>query len=282
MRMVFVGSAVFEWVRHVLGSHASVRPHKPLMVATATFLEIRMELKFECAFAWLVRLSASRPAHAHKKTPCGRHRRLRVTGKFPNTQGKPGCTETEGACGCWCTNGTNECVPGQSCFWFSQGCTIGCKTCNGTDGSARWQKDLCNSGAQATLCDPRLRTYNMDAPCNSESDLYRWNPWRHPGNAPVFDACGRAGGGITGGKVGGGAAFYTDTVHAKEGDMGSKVLPPMPSGIVYKSGSTFEATWGMRANHGGGTRTRTLPPLAICSPVVVSFIISSAVPPPLP
>ena len=27
---------------------------------------------------------------------------------------------------CACTNGTDECSSGQSCFWFSQGCTIGC------------------------------------------------------------------------------------------------------------------------------------------------------------
>jgi hypothetical protein len=73
-----------------------------------------------------------------------------------------------------------------------------------------------------------------------------------PFHLQVFDACGRAGGGIVGGKVGGGAAFYIETIHAKEGDLGSKVLPPAPSGVAYKAGGAFEATWGMRANHGGG------------------------------
>ena len=32
---------------------------------------------------------------------------------------------------CACTNGTSVCNNGQSCFWFSQGCTIGCKDCDG-------------------------------------------------------------------------------------------------------------------------------------------------------
>jgi len=33
---------------------------------------------------------------------------------------------------CTCTNGTEaECNSGQSCFWFSQGCTIGCSKCDG-------------------------------------------------------------------------------------------------------------------------------------------------------
>ena len=33
---------------------------------------------------------------------------------------------------CTCTNGTEaECNSGQSCFWFSQGCTIGCPFCDG-------------------------------------------------------------------------------------------------------------------------------------------------------
>eukprot|EP00037_Helgoeca_nana_P000520 m.22090 g.22090 ORF g.22090 m.22090 type:complete len:364 (+) comp10631_c0_seq1:17-1108(+) len=184
---------------------------------------------------------------------------LFANGTFPQANGKPGCTEGEGACGCWCNNGTDGCEPGQSCFWFSQGCSIGCPTCLGVDGSARWQKDLCNNSAQATVCNPLLRTYNQGAECNSEKDIYRHNPWRHPGTAPVFDACGRAGGGIVGGKVGGGAAFYIETIHAKEGDLGSKVLPPAPSGVAYKAGGVFEATWGMRANHGGGYQYRLCP-----------------------
>ena len=41
-------------------------------------------------------------------------------GKHPNT----GWIEPYN---CRCTNGTDLCDNGQSCFWFSQGCNIGCK-----------------------------------------------------------------------------------------------------------------------------------------------------------
>lgn len=87
--------------------------------------------------------------------------------------------------GCFCSNGTSTCLAGQTCFWFSQGCVIGCPTCTGHD--ARAQKDTCGANAKALLCDPRLRTYNKDAPCNSAQDKFKHNPWRSPGKAPTFD-----------------------------------------------------------------------------------------------
>lgn len=173
-------------------------------------------------------------------------------GGFPLPDGSPGCTTHTGACGCWCTNGTEACESGQSCFWFSQGCRIGCDTCTGVD--ARVQKDLCGSGMKATVCDPELRTYNMEAACNTDADTYRHNPWRAPGAAPVFDPCGKAGGGQIG--YGPGAAFFVNSTHSKEGDLGSKTLPPQPSGTLWKAGTSVEAIWGMRANHGGGYQYR--------------------------
>lgn len=180
-------------------------------------------------------------------------------GHFPQTNGKPGCTQDMQVCGCWCNNGTSACESGQSCFWFSDGCTIGCDSCVSWPNhrASRSDKDLCNSGFKATVCDPRMRTYNMDAPCNSPQDLLKHNPWRYPGTAPVEDACGKAGGGGVlihekgSARVGFGAAFFTDTVHAKANDLGSRVLPPMPSGTVWKRGERVEALWGIRANHGG-------------------------------
>ena len=36
------------------------------------------------------------------------------------------------------------------------------------------------------------------------------------------------------------------------GDLGSKVLPPTPSMASWARGAVVEATWSMRANHGGG------------------------------
>ena len=119
---------------------------------------------------------------------------LFADGGFPQTSGEPGCTQDMQVCGCWCANGTAPCASGQSCYWFSQGCTIGCDSCISVP-NHRTYKDLCNSGLQATVCDRRLRTYNMDAACNGPDDIYRWNPWRYPGSAPVEDACGKAGGG---------------------------------------------------------------------------------------
>ena len=112
---------------------------------------------------------------------------------FPlDSKGTPGCYPRHGSCGCYCGNGTTPCLSGQSCFWFSQGCTIGCPTCDGK--SPRSFKDLCGLGKKATVCDPRMRTYATDKACNTDDDLYRYNPWRAPGNAPSFDPCGMAGG----------------------------------------------------------------------------------------
>eukprot|EP01052_Picozoa_sp_SAG31_P038771 SAG31_NODE_5244_length_2653_cov_3.354738_1_plen_239_part_00 len=64
------------------------------------------------------------------------------------------------------------------CYWFSQGCSIGCKSCTG--GDARSNKDLCGSGMKPTICDARLRTYNLNAKCGSADDLHKHNPWRAP------------------------------------------------------------------------------------------------------
>eukprot|EP00947_MAST-08B_sp_MAST-8B-sp1_P003259 g3259.t1 len=143
------------------------------------------------------------------------------------------------------------------CFWFSQGCTIGCPSCTGYH--ARDQVDTCGRGMEPKVCDPRLRTYNKGAECGSKQDIYRWNPWRAPGTAPVFDSCGRAGGGYVSSAVGPGAAMFTNTSHNKQGDYGSKVLPRGPSQATWKAGSEVETMWGLRANHGGGFQWRLCP-----------------------
>ena len=54
-------------------------------------------------------------------------------------------------------------------------------------------------------------------------------------------------------------------MHAKQGDLGSKVLPPNPTGVVWKAGGTVETKWNIRANHGGGCKYSTMPraPVAI-------------------
>jgi len=153
--------------------------------------------------------------------------------------------------GCNCANGTAPCAVGQSCFWFSQGCTIGCEACDGSPSNPN-SKSKCGSGMNATLCDPAHRTYNRAAACNSAQDVYRHNPWRAPGNAPVFDPCGKAGGSnLDQGQ--GGEAKYVATRFAKQGDLGA-VLPAAPTGIVWKAGGIVTTKWSIRANHGGARR----------------------------
>ena len=50
----------------------------------------------------------------------------------------------------------------------------------------------------------------------------------------------------------GGEAKYTATKFAKQGDLGSKVLPYSPTGIKWKAGGTGTTKWSIRSNHGGG------------------------------
>ncbi|EOD22642.1 hypothetical protein EMIHUDRAFT_315671 [Emiliania huxleyi CCMP1516] len=153
-------------------------------------------------------------------------------------------------------------VLGQACFWFSNGCAIGCASCDGksrgpipSSGDPRWRRkfDLCGAAARATVCDPRLRTVNTGAACGSEEDWYYYSPWRAPGAAPVFDACGMAGGTPVAGKFGG---HYSATAHAKQGDLGSKTLRKAAPSVTWTAGQTVEVAWTVLANHGGGYQYR--------------------------
>jgi len=160
---------------------------------------------------------------------------------------------------CACTNGTEaECNSGQSCFWFSQGCTIGCEACDGQ--GQRWPSwDHCpgmpNKPSPFYL-DKKYWTANHGAEPGSYEDIWRFNPWRAPGKAPVWDACGMAGGTHT--EVFN-AGAYNATSHAKQGDLGSAVLKPRPSGTVWKRGTVAKARWQMTARHGGGYMFRLCP-----------------------
>ena len=164
--------------------------------------------------------------------------------------------------GCNCQNGSSPCDVAQSCLWFSQGCTIGCKACDGGASNPN-TKDRCGSGMKATLNDPKLRTYNRQAAAGSNADIYQHNPWRAPGFAPVYDPCGMASGGPVGSHDTGpaGEAKYANTSLAKEGDLGSR-LPPQPTGVVWRRGGTATVKWSIRANHGGGCLQRESNPQA--------------------
>ena len=101
------------------------------------------------------------------------------------------------------------------------------------------------------------RTVNTGAACGSKEDTYYYTPWRAPGFAPIFDSCGMAGGRALGpGRHG---AVYRNTSHAKQGDLGSVVLPAMAPQATWKAGETVEVSWALSANHGGGYQYRLCP-----------------------
>ena len=71
-----------------------------------------------------------------------------------------------------CSNITGEnCTNGQASFWYSQGCFIGCPTCDNASG--RRQTDLCGLGKKQTLTDPKFWSVNRDAVPFSELDIYQ-------------------------------------------------------------------------------------------------------------
>jgi len=160
---------------------------------------------------------------------------------------------------CRCTNGTEaECNSGQACFWFSQGCTIGCAACDG-DGARYPRYDHCPGTPdkpRPDYLDKKYWTANQHVQPGSFEDVWQFNPWRAPGRAPVWDACGMAGG-VDHEVFNAGA--YNATPFAKQGDLGSQVLPPRPSGTVWMRGGTAKARWQMTARHGGGYQFRLCP-----------------------
>merc|ERR1711998_339922 len=158
-----------------------------------------------------------------------------------------------------CSNITGDkCANGQASFWYSQGCFIGCPTCDNASG--RRQTDLCGLGKEQTLTNPKFWSVNRDAVPFSVEDIYQHNPWRAPGTAPVMDACGLAGGSYSR-LPGAEAGDYTKTQFAQHGDVGTEVLKPPPGYTppVYKIGGTAEVTWSIRNNHGGGYSYRLCP-----------------------
>jgi hypothetical protein len=99
----------------------------------------------------------------------------------------------------------------------------------------------------ATNNDPYYRTFNLNVTKFSKQDTTRWNPWRAPGRAPLYDPCGMAGGAPVWRHT---ALTFYDTRYAKQGQLGTEVLPPNPTGVVWKAGETVETKWNIRANHG--------------------------------
>ena len=146
----------------------------------------------------LTRRPARRPRNAVDKdlAPWNGEVPCHVQGKCPSVE-----TETG-----WCPvpdkDGKVSGQNGQSCFWFSNGCAVGCDTC---DGNSRGPIPNCgyepnkpcppqkkpwtgtgknkvgpgvackgpqSSKAVPTICDKRYRTINIDAPCGGDDDWY--------------------------------------------------------------------------------------------------------------
>lgn len=173
-------------------------------------------------------------------------------GKAPKTSDSCNCGNSSSGC----SSGLREVANGQSCLWFSQGCSIGCRACTGVGSHSAAR--LCEGATQEPTLPKRAWTMNRWAVEGSANDSYRYNPWRAPGTAPTFDACGMAGG-TEPWHAGPGVAVYANNTFARMGELGSKVLPPAPSGTLWTAGGTAEVSWGIRFNHGGGYIYRLCP-----------------------
>jgi hypothetical protein len=179
-------------------------------------------------------------------------------GRFGNNT----CIRTPWQYTCWggnCHNGTHFCDVGQNFLWFTQGTSIGCATPDGHLGNNRTEhgnnRDRCGSGMKPTNNDPVFRTFGRDVPAMSAGDIYQHNPWRAPGNAPVWGPCGAAGGGPLRASTG---APFVDNELVRQGNLGT-TLPRNPTGVVWRSGERAEVKLSVRANHGGGWSFRLCP-----------------------
>ena len=114
----------------------------------------------------------------------------------------------------------------------------------------------CDKPMEPLLNEPIERTVNRAAVAGSPKDVYRFNPWRAPGYAPVNDPCGMAGGAPT---TGPGHAYFYSLPWAKQGDLGSTVLRKGPPTAMWVAGTVVEVGWGLRFNHGGGYQYRLCP-----------------------
>eukprot|EP00935_MAST-01C_sp_MAST-1C-sp1_P002395 g2395.t1 len=136
---------------------------------------------------------------------------------------------------------------GGECFWFSEGCYIGCPNCTSREPKTgnRYNTPNCEKPAEPTL-PLKYRTWNIKN-LSARGDFTRYHPWRAPGRAPVADPCGIAGG-YGNYTFGGGET----PVGAKHGALGSKLPPLKDVHTKWIAGGVAEVGWMVGANHGGG------------------------------
>jgi len=144
-----------------------------------------------------------------------------------------------------------------ACFWFSQGCTIGCD-CNEDNDMANFFSSECNTTQKPIVNDPEYRTFNIynNAKPPIPQDWTHYHPWRAPGTAKVLNPCGLAGGSTKNNDIAGGYGNYT--VAGVQGYPGTS-LPPVKYKTVWQRGSDVEVAWSIAANHGGGYQYRLCP-----------------------
>ena len=123
----------------------------------------------------------------------------------------------------------------QACFWFSAGCAIGCKTCDGrtrgpnpavpcgnvprNSSVCARKAPVCADGIKQPLLPKEARTVNTDAEDGAANDYYQFSPWRAPGSSGIPDPCGVAGGMVGGPSPEHGFDIsFINTPHAKAGD----------------------------------------------------------------
>ena len=78
-----------------------------------------------------------------------------------------------------CANGTDACSPGQSVFWFSQGCTPGCPECDG-QGQRIPFWDHCNATRAQPFKSTLAKQYwsaNRNATEGGPHDIWQYQPW---------------------------------------------------------------------------------------------------------
>eukprot|EP01046_Picozoa_sp_COSAG06_P011986 COSAG06_NODE_691_length_13050_cov_5.757625_3_plen_79_part_00 len=74
--------------------------------------------------------------------------------------------------------------------WYAEGCTPGCKSCDGNGTRfANWDHCVAERKTpyKPLITDAKYRTANRHAPSGSPEDVWKFQPWRSPGQAPVSD-----------------------------------------------------------------------------------------------
>jgi len=145
---------------------------------------------------------------------------------------------------------------GYACLWFNQGCTPGCDKCAGPAAGPDPSKPTCKlpeSWKPHITWDQQKYITYAHVETNDVRDLHAPTPWRSPGEAPVFDSCGVAGGSVDHNDQGAG---FTPP-GTKRGDLGTKL--PVTHMTEWTIGETAEVAFGLWANHGGGYQYRLCP-----------------------